>query len=221
MKILRFLAVFGIFSAYGSVALATPIVDTDRDSFIDAITGLEWMDLGVNSGLSYNEVVEQAQSGGLFEGWRLAETHQVYALWENITAGLYSSTSVDDNYFRQQIYDPTGQGTDSSFEYIFDIIGFNEYLPAEDTYASLARFQGYNGLAFIEFVDRPYQDGYFRDYMDFTDAPYWSSDYYYNERADRYSTFLVRETTVPEPSTLTLFGLGLAGLGFGRQRKRN
>lgn len=220
MNIIRLLAVFGVCLAYASAVLATPIVDTDRGSFIDAITGLEWMDLGVNNGLSYNEVVEQAQSGGSFEEWRIAETHEVYALWENLTVGLYSSTSVNHDYFRQQVYDPTGQGTDSSFEYIFDIIGFNEYLPTTDTYASLAKFQGYNGLAFIEFVDRPYQDGYFRDYMDFTDAPYWSSDYYYNERADRYSTFLVRETTVAEPATLGLLCLGLAGIGLAIRAKK-
>lgn len=206
VSIFRIFAIVGVCFACASGAWAAPIVDTDRDSFVDTSTGLEWMDLGVNNGLSYNEVLEQTQSGGLFEGWRIAETHEVYALWENVfTSEFYTQTTINEpNHFEQVVYDPLTQGIDSSFEFIFDVIGFNEYLPATDTYASLVKFQGYNGLAFIEFVDRPYEDGYFRDYINFNDAPYWSSDYYYNERAERYSTFLVRVTAAPEPVTIDI-----------------
>jgi len=49
-------------------------------------------------------------------------------------------------------------------------------------------------------------------YLAFDDQPYTSDD-------DNHDDLVIRVTEVPEPSTLALFGLGLAGFGFAAARR--
>lgn len=52
----------------------------------DMITGLEWLDLSVTHGLSFNEVAAQTEVGGSLEGFRHATREEVVLLWQH--AGL-------------------------------------------------------------------------------------------------------------------------------------
>ena len=46
----------------------------------DLITGLEWLDVTETTGSSYNDIEDQLQAGGAFEGWRYADYSEFEAL---------------------------------------------------------------------------------------------------------------------------------------------
>ena len=52
----------------------------------DSVSGLEWLDVTITSGSSYDNVAIQFGSGLLYEGFRFATRQEVYNLWDN--AGL-------------------------------------------------------------------------------------------------------------------------------------
>jgi len=194
------------------------LIDTDRDSFVDPSTKLEWMDFGVNKGMSYRDVERELLVGGLFDKWRLPSSDEVYSLWFTQIAilGDYYNYNYAAPSYRGSITDQTDiTKPHSSFESIFDVLGARNEVYFNSTYnqwvdVSLMKFQGKAGLASIELVDREDNIGLFRDYIDLTDAPDWSSEYYYNERIERYGTLLVKDASkIPTPSTIVLMFLSL------------
>jgi len=56
------------------------IIDTDRDSFIDDTTGLEWLDINMTTNKSYNYVASNLGQGQEYEGWRLPNFNEVVQL---------------------------------------------------------------------------------------------------------------------------------------------
>lgn len=189
------------------------LINTTNNSFIDSNTGLEWIDFGQTNNLSYNQVVSELEVGGLFSAWRLPTAQEVHEMWSGSIASLYNSTSnyLSSPEFDQEVFDDDRTyKIDSPFESLFDIMGFNEFRTTggdADTAVSLGLFQGFAGLAFLEAVDRPFQDGYYGDYLRLTDRPDWSADYYYNFADPSQSTLLVKKVSEPNISLLLLLSL--------------
>ncbi len=194
------------------------ITDTDNDSFIDDTTGLEWMDFGINNGQSFNYVVSQLIEGGVYKGWRLPTTSEVYALWENAFAALVTETG------RLSASDGAGV-VGSVFTEAFKAMGYNSSYNSNDfpdtdgrvnfiDKESGAWFQGTDGLSWVgtfQITDELVifdQD----DFIGLYDHDNYDRDKSYV--AEVYSTLLIRKATnkVPEPSTLAIFALGLIGL---------
>jgi hypothetical protein len=64
----------------------------------DTTTGLDWLDLTITRGRSYNDISSKFGAGQEFDGWRYATDVEVQELWKNLglTNGTWSSLSVDD-----------------------------------------------------------------------------------------------------------------------------
>jgi len=52
----------------------------------DLLSNLDWLDLTVTNGYSYNDVTDELSSGGSLEGWRYATLNEVISFW--IDAGI-------------------------------------------------------------------------------------------------------------------------------------
>ena len=55
----------------------------DKGITQDTNTNYQWLDLSYTKGLSYNYVNSQTQSGGEFEGFRIANQQELNSLWSN------------------------------------------------------------------------------------------------------------------------------------------
>ncbi|MGK0235249.1 MAG: hypothetical protein ACI9EK_001782 [Psychroserpens sp.] len=199
------------------------INDTNNNSFIDQNTGLEWMDFGVNNGMSYNDVTLQLLAGGDYYGWKLANKSQVYEMWANAFLGLGASSEFPDGNGLGQLFVYDGADEiDSVFTHIFNVMGFNTNIDLASVYDrrySSAWFPGTEGLSYVEWRQQSDTSGIsqfgdmaaLRDYQDYSS----SSD----EEDIKRGTMLIRVTDVPEPSTLAIFLLGIVGVASRRFKK--
>ncbi|MFT7109657.1 MAG: hypothetical protein ACI843_001319 [Psychrobacter glaciei] len=209
------------------------ITDTNNNSFIDEATGIEWMDFGVNNVMTFREVSDELQRGGIYEGWSIASETQVMALWHE----LYFSTA--ETFYAYRFFAYTSNNP--LWEDYLSIMGFNELRqdPANLMRDSLGIFLGddsnlkiatYHEDIFLSNVEAHASLMDFYEELpplcyDVSCGPYPNGYAQQNEeRANLsylgYSTLLVRNVSVPEPSTLTIFAMGIIGLVSRRFKKQ-
>ena len=71
-------------------------------------------------------MASQLGEGGLYEGWSLATSEQVYTMWANAFLGLGSATEYPDYYGSGQLYVADGLGEyQSVYSEVVEIIGHN------------------------------------------------------------------------------------------------
>jgi len=201
-KFLKY-ALLSVACSFGG-ANAGLIVDTTDDSFIDNGTGLEWMDFGVNNNYSYQQVTDLLSS--TYSGWRLATESEVVTMWDNAFASDASNLNISTMGVSYSVYlaqsDSFGQ---SAFNETFDIMGYNSnpnnvkgWFEDSTGSFSYAQFLDYNIPNQIAVASI-----YGRD---------TNLDYALNLDNSAESTMLVRNVSIPEPSTLVIFALGMIGL---------
>ena len=197
---------------FGSFANAGLIVDTADDSFIDATTGLEWMDFGINNHLSYSGVVAQLPT--TYSEWRLATESEVVGLWHN---AFFGDSSSAREYATGLLYSEYSAVNDaagtSSFDAVFAAMSTNIANHA------LGRFERTDyGLSYALFTNYDTGGGISdRAFVYGRDNPY---NVYLMSADARFSTMLVR-SPVPDPSTLAIFALGMIGLASRRFKKKS
>lgn len=191
----------------------TSLIDTDRDSFIDTESGLEWMDFGMTNNLALSYVLNNLGAGGEYFGWRLPSESEVLDLWQKAFFDRLEGPTLSDmdGEFYEDLYMVYNRIGSNDYrldelERLFDIISYN-YAPnigsgygfyyglgwfySADGTIDYARFQVYErwrpeiGFAQI------YQGGDYQHYLDVV-SPYTA-------------TFLVKSvTSVTEPSSLVV-----------------
>lgn len=189
---------------------------TNKGFSIDG-SGLEWMDFGINitqniSNIhNFSYVSGQLGVGGLYEGWRLPTTGEVSTMW---TAAFIEfkgiATFYDANRNGPGQFQTSNAGT--LYDTAFNILGVN-------TSTVYGYFEGTGSLSRVVVVSGGSVDTVYLN--DFNNLDYYRT---YSFAGKGYNTLLVRTaaqqtsptTSVPEPSTLAIFALGIMGLAFRR-----
>lgn len=206
------------------------IIDTDQDSFVDTLSGLEWMDFGLNNHQSYNYVSSQLGVGGEYEGWRLPTINEVYVMWHNV-ANLDEVEADYENlhYHGMWQFYAEDYAFQSEFDHLKHIIGVNleqEY-SGQMIWSGLGFFEGIDGLSFVSYQDRAVVGN---DFIRIKDDE--NIDYERNTIYENWSTLLVCATCenpndqpprpVPEPNAFWLFsGAAFAMISLRRRFSKN
>ena len=172
----------------------------------DTESNLDWLDVTKTQGVSYNDMVIELESDGLFNGWRFATINEVRDLLTKYT-GINSSASTVTYQNNEldgliDLLNPTIISNEPD-DFYRVVVGFfdNSQNPGQILQTALLQDSGNNPNRY-----------------DWSRVPYHQS----LNRATEYEgigSFLVRNMVpVPEPSILALFTLGLLGFGF-TQRK--
>ena len=206
----------------------TPLVNAglvDHGTFFtDTTNGLDWLNNTPLAGQSYNSVLAGA-GGYTTSGWRFATGSELQALVGTyVGIGTLAPGSVTDYYN----YDPAALAPASA---LISLLGINASFGNPPDPRATARITSstLNLIATQGWYDDG-TDGPLVGIVNF-EAFYSPSSYVLTQitpdflpandfHGSAVSAILVRDsiTPNPEPATLALLGLGLAGLGFSRRR---
>lgn len=167
---------------------------------LDTTNNVEWLDLLVTTGLSPDEALAAYSAAG----WRWATSAEVTELYDQFF--LANGPDVPD--FRPGP-DQNVPFSDAQFAAFADLFGL--------TYSSSPDFIGGwydDGVLNDRQLGLYWYGNFARGGNIFVIGP--DSDYSLEE----YGVYLIREVSVPEPGTLALFAIGLAGMGLARGRKK-
>ncbi|MFT4585431.1 MAG: hypothetical protein ACI915_004287 [Gammaproteobacteria bacterium] len=165
----------------------------------DSVSGLEWLDVAITSGNSYDTVATQIGSGLIYEGFRFATRQEVYNLWDNAGLAHYltgtgSQPNGDVNTFAGFLGNTANDGG------CLSCVG-----PVGFTAVESGVFYQYGAYTTSNFGPAPSVDN-----------PFNAGD---NPVSNITGSWLVAANPVPVPVAVWLFGSGLIGLvGFARRK---
>lgn len=224
-KITSFILFLLTHTTQANTLLPLPNGFIDNDPFLtDTNTQLDWLDVTITTGLTYQQIRDELVIGGNFDGWRFATENDVVQLLANFTnisnpaSGTIPGTSDTFYIIPSNLLDP-----------LVEILGSTLDVEYTSTYGTT--FDAANGHAEGEYLDYTLGFIFTPDNSDNLniiellddDSTEGVEDYYSIgiDSFDRSSsslnigTFLVRDSNVqfvPVPSAFWFLGSGLISL---------
>lgn len=190
----------------------------DGGTFVtDTVSGLDWFKLSNTTGLSYNAVLTQVQTGSPLEGWSVASRDQVASLFQNagvaplvLTNGVQQTLNDQPSWLATRtLMDLLGVGYDSggqsqAFTMTIGMFGpVHSHPPLLNNVVDVA--------ALILYKPETYGGQYVHSYG-ITASNGTGGHNFARDASISTGTYLVRASqtqSVPEPSTAALVGLSL------------
>lgn len=192
----------------------------------DSISGLDWLDLTITTGQSYNQVSNQLAMGGLYHGWRYASAAEFNAMITN-----YTGTPIPPGFVNQINH------AEGAIDGLHFLLGSTLDSAWQTTYGTT--YDAYVGRAEGEGIDYTWgllsdgdTNGRFLAMIFDNDRSTATLDYTMVNRGRAldslsqltFGSYLVRDTQlspVPVPAALPLFASVLLGFSLFRRRKYN
>jgi hypothetical protein len=204
------------------------------------LQGLEWLSLDVTAGKSRSEI-DAGFDDLLLNGWQFATRNQAETLVTSLWGGSYSGWSNDNysgaswfiNSFRPLAYSSSGNYEDqyySKFLFGSDLecssqiayTCFGTISTVENYKLDITNATNSTGQHFVlSYTANSGQGGLFY-YSQGLNAGDWDDTNIAKSKGDsnsNWGSLLVRASSIPEPSIIALFALGLVGIGIARIRQ--
>ena len=189
--------------------------------------GLEWLQWDVTDGMSINNSLSTYGA----DGWVLADNTQMASLFqsffgdsdqgpwdadENTPQSYRPVWNVEEDFNAAKAFNNLFGCTLCEDDNTFDLPN-DQYIFSGAWFGAQTPDDGLYNYAFVH-DDFTFSNNQQID----TNIGIWHDNFSYNDGtyiSSPYGVALVRQASVPEPTTLALMGLGLAGFGLSRKRR--